>query len=88
MTASPLEGVALAGDDLVLEVFPQGGERGAVSGDAHHEIAVLFRSSYHSFDLEMELNKRNLPFVKVGKFAKQMSSPARKGLLEIRRLTS
>lgn len=32
------------------------------------EIAVLFRSSYHSFDLEMELNKCNLPFVKVGGF--------------------
>ena len=32
------------------------------------DIAVLFRSSYHSFDLEMELNKRNLPFVKVGGF--------------------
>jgi DNA helicase-2/ATP-dependent DNA helicase PcrA len=32
------------------------------------EIAVLFRSSYHSFDLELELNRRNLPFVKVGGF--------------------
>jgi DNA helicase-2/ATP-dependent DNA helicase PcrA len=32
------------------------------------EIAVLFRSSYHSFDLELELNKRNIPFVKVGGF--------------------
>ncbi len=30
------------------------------------EIAVLFRSSFHSFDLELELNKRNIPFVKVG----------------------
>ena len=29
-------------------------------------IAVLFRSSFHSFDLELELNKRNIPFVKVG----------------------
>ncbi len=32
------------------------------------EIAVLFRSSYHSFDLELELNKHNIPFVKVGGF--------------------
>ncbi len=32
------------------------------------EIAVLFRSSYHSFDLEMELSRRDLPFVKRGGF--------------------
>ncbi len=32
------------------------------------DIAVLFRSSYHSFDLELELNKCNIPFVKVGGF--------------------
>jgi DNA helicase-2/ATP-dependent DNA helicase PcrA len=32
------------------------------------EIAVLFRASYHSFDLEIELNQRNVPFVKVGGF--------------------
>jgi len=32
------------------------------------EVAVLFRSSYHSFDLEIELNRRNIPFVKVGGF--------------------
>ncbi len=30
------------------------------------EIAVLFRSAYHSFDLELELAKRNIPFVKHG----------------------
>lgn len=30
------------------------------------DIAVLFRSSFHSFDLELELNGRNIPFVKVG----------------------
>ncbi|MBL7998822.1 MAG: ATP-dependent helicase [Candidatus Kapabacteria bacterium] len=29
-------------------------------------IAVLFRSSYHSYDLEIELNKANIPFVKFG----------------------
>ena len=32
------------------------------------EIVVLFRASYHSFDLELELNSRNIPFVKVGGF--------------------
>ncbi len=32
------------------------------------EIAVLFRSSFHSFDLEIELSRRNLPFVKRGGF--------------------
>lgn len=33
-----------------------------------NQIAVLFRSSYHSFDLEIELNQKNIPFVKVGGF--------------------
>jgi DNA helicase-2/ATP-dependent DNA helicase PcrA len=33
-----------------------------------HEIAVLFRSAYHSFDLEVELNNRGYPFVKYGGF--------------------
>ena len=32
------------------------------------EIAVLFRSSFLSFDLEIELTKANLPFVKFGGF--------------------
>jgi DNA helicase-2/ATP-dependent DNA helicase PcrA len=30
------------------------------------EIAVLFRSSFHSFDLEIELTKANIPFLKFG----------------------
>ncbi len=30
------------------------------------EMAVLFRSSFHSFDLEIELSRRNVPFVKRG----------------------
>ncbi len=30
------------------------------------EIAVLFRSSFHSFDLEIELNKANIPYLKFG----------------------
>jgi DNA helicase-2/ATP-dependent DNA helicase PcrA len=32
------------------------------------DIAVLFRSSFHSFDLELELSRRGLPFVKRGGF--------------------
>ncbi|HWP83045.1 MAG TPA: ATP-dependent helicase [Bacteroidota bacterium] len=32
------------------------------------EMAVLFRSSFHSFDLEIELAKANIPFVKFGGF--------------------
>jgi len=29
-------------------------------------MAVLFRSSFHSFDLEIELNKANIPYLKFG----------------------
>ena len=32
------------------------------------DIAVLFRSSFHSFDLELELGRRDIPFVKRGGF--------------------
>jgi DNA helicase-2/ATP-dependent DNA helicase PcrA len=32
------------------------------------EMAVLFRSSFHSFDLEIELAKANIPFLKYGGF--------------------
>jgi DNA helicase II / ATP-dependent DNA helicase PcrA len=32
------------------------------------ETAILFRSGYLSFDLEIELNKANIPFVKFGGF--------------------
>ncbi len=32
------------------------------------EIAVLFRSSFHSFDLEIELTRAKIPFVKRGGF--------------------
>jgi DNA helicase-2/ATP-dependent DNA helicase PcrA len=37
-------------------------------GVALNEIAVLFRSSFHSFDLELELQRRDLPFIKRGGF--------------------
>jgi DNA helicase-2/ATP-dependent DNA helicase PcrA len=39
-------------------------EQGVALGD----IAILFRSSYLSFDLEIELSKANIPFVKFGGF--------------------
>src|SRR3989442_219402 len=39
-------------------------EEGVPLGD----IAVLFRSSFHSFDLEIELSRRTIPFVKRGGF--------------------
>jgi DNA helicase-2/ATP-dependent DNA helicase PcrA len=35
-------------------------------GVALDDIAVLFRSSFLSFDLEIELNKANIPFLKFG----------------------
>jgi DNA helicase-2/ATP-dependent DNA helicase PcrA len=33
-----------------------------------NDIAILFRSSFHSFDLEVELNKCNIPYLKYGGF--------------------
>jgi DNA helicase-2/ATP-dependent DNA helicase PcrA len=33
-----------------------------------NQIAVLFRAGYHSFDLEIELSRSQLPFIKVGGF--------------------
>jgi len=44
----------------ILELREEG-----VSLDA---MAVLFRSSYHSFDLELELQRHDIPFVKRGGF--------------------
>jgi DNA helicase-2/ATP-dependent DNA helicase PcrA len=44
--------------DKVLELREEGVELG--------DIAVLFRSGWHSNDLEVELTNRNIPFVKYG----------------------
>lgn len=44
------------------------------------QIAVLFRAGFHSFDLEIELNREQIPFVKVGGF-KFMESAHIKDLL-------
>jgi DNA helicase II / ATP-dependent DNA helicase PcrA len=40
----------------------------AGSGIPLHKIAVLFRAGFHSFDLELELNRHAVPFVKYGGF--------------------
>ena len=37
-------------------------------GVALNEIAVLFRASFHSFDLEIELNREGIAFLKMGGF--------------------
>jgi len=37
-------------------------------GVALNQIAVLFRAGFHSFDLEIELNREQVPFIKVGGF--------------------
>ena len=37
-------------------------------GVALNQIAVLFRASFHSFDLEIELNREGIAFVKMGGF--------------------
>jgi len=37
-------------------------------GASLDEMAVLFRSSFHSFDLELELQRHDIPFVKRGGF--------------------
>lgn len=49
-------------------------------GRALSDIAVLFRAAYHSFDLELELPRHNIPFVKYGGF-KFMESAHIKDLL-------
>ena len=45
---------------MILELREQGRELS--------DIAVLFRSSFLSFDLEIELNKANIPYIKMGGF--------------------
>ena len=38
------------------------------NGVSLKRMAVLFRASFHAFDLELELNRAGIPFVKVGGF--------------------
>lgn len=56
-------------------------------GTKLEDIAVLFRSSFHSFDLEIELNKANIPYIKVGGM-KFMESAHVKDLLAFMRVTA
>jgi len=49
-------------------------------GQKLRDIAVLFRAGYHSFELELELTRRNIPFAKYGGF-KFMESAHIKDLL-------
>jgi DNA helicase II / ATP-dependent DNA helicase PcrA len=51
------------------------------------DIAVLFRAGYHSFELELELTRRNIPFAKYGGF-KFMESAHIKDLLAHLRVIS
>ena len=46
--------------ERILELREEGVELG--------EIAVLFRSGFHAFDLELELQRRDIPFIKRGGF--------------------
>ena len=50
------------------------------------DMAVLFRSSFHSFDVEIELTRHNIPFVKRGGF-QFMESAHIKDLLAHLRIT-
>lgn len=52
------------------------------------DIAVLFRSSFHSFDLEIELTRRNIPFVKRGGFQFMQASHVKDLLAHLRILAN
>src|SRR5207249_4380793 len=69
LQAEIVRGLAVAHDNVmavgdvcqrILELREEGVPLG--------EIAVLFRSSFHSFDLELELQRADIPFVKRGGF--------------------
>lgn len=52
------------------------------------DIAVLFRSSFHSFDLEIELARCNIPFVKRGGFKFIETAHVKDVLAHLRILTN
>ena len=52
------------------------------------DIAVLFRSSFHSFDLEIELTRHNIPFVKRGGFQFMESAHIKDLLAHLRILSN
>ena len=66
-TGGDLPGLVPAPDDrfesrFVSQLILQFREQGIPL----REMAVLFRNGHNSFDLEIELNKKNIPFVKYG----------------------
>jgi DNA helicase-2/ATP-dependent DNA helicase PcrA len=52
-----------------------------------HQMAVLFRAAFHSFDLEIELVRRHIPFMKFGGF-KFMESAHVKDLISYLRVVA
>jgi DNA helicase-2/ATP-dependent DNA helicase PcrA len=52
------------------------------------DIAVLFRSSFHSFDLEIELARHNIPFIKRGGFQFMESAHVKDLLAHLRILSN
>jgi DNA helicase-2/ATP-dependent DNA helicase PcrA len=52
------------------------------------DMAVLFRSSFHSFDLEIELARRQIPFVKRGGFQFMEASHVKDLLAHLRILAN
>jgi DNA helicase-2/ATP-dependent DNA helicase PcrA len=57
-------------------------------GIALNQIAVLFRAGYHSFDLEIELSRAQLPFIKVGGFKFVESAHIKDVLAHLRVISS
>ncbi len=53
-------------------------------GIALNQIAVLFRAGFHSFDLEIELTRSQLPFIKVGGFKFAESAHIKDALAHLR----
>ena len=53
-----------------------------------NQIAVLFRAGFHSFDLEIELSRSQLPFIKVGGFKFVESAHIKDVLAHLRVISS
>ena len=53
-----------------------------------NEIAVLFRAGFHSFDLEIELSREQVPFIKVGGFKFVESAHIKDVLAHLKVLTN
>jgi len=57
-------------------------------GIALNQMAVLFRAGYHSFDLEIELTREQIPFIKVGGFKFVESAHIKDVLAHLRVISS